>query len=108
MGRGMIAICRVLRMLRAACVRIGHGRGCVRFVVVKREKPLEKKQGQEPNCRPMNGRRRSDPHRLGQHVKKGRPKHRSCRKAQVHLKPRVVEDRRQRQKSPEDADRHDR
>ena len=78
-----------------------------RFVVVVREEPLEKEQGQEAGGRPVERLRRPNPHRLRHHVKEGRAEHRARRKTQVDLEAGVVQHDRQRHHPPEQADDHD-
>ena len=76
-------------------------------MVVEREEPLEEEQGQQPERRPADGLRRSDPHGLGDHVEESRAQHRAGGKTQVDLESGVVEHHRQREDPAEDADDHD-
>ena len=91
-------------MLDCVIAVIHLGGICVRLVVVKREKSFQKKQCEQPERGPRNRRGRSNPDGLGQHVKKRGAQHRSGRKAEVHLQARVVQDGRQREQPPQDAD----
>ena len=79
----------------------------LRFVVMKREEPLQEEQSQQSQGRPADRLRRAHPDRFGQHVKERRPQHAARGEAQINLKPRMVQDRGQRKHTPQQADADD-
>src|SRR5271165_6545924 len=79
----------------------------LRFVVMKREEPLQEEESEQSQGCPADRLRRAHPDRFGQHVKERRPQHAPRGEAQIDLKPRMVQDRGQRKHTPQQADADD-